>query len=316
MCPRVAPTEVRSIASDAKIDRVEIATGSHRPAGFPVVSLYSGGAWKGIRLQQGWSGPGELPEGYLTRHVVAVHVGGAISAEMWWPGKRYTRHRIAPGNVHVFPAGMPYACRWSARHAIVIDIAPEFVESVAGRDLDQRHREVRPAFGTDDDLVAHLALALAEEVRAGTPGGSLYGEGLGTALVAHLLRFHGVVTRRVRGVRALSAAELGRVKQYIGDNLETNLSLQELADVVGMNLYRFVRSFKQSTGVPPHRYVLQQRIERAKSLLANSEVPIVEVALRAGFAGQSNFSTAFHRLTSITPRRYREAVRCRNAQVS
>jgi len=72
-----------------------------------------------------------------------------------------------------------------------------------------------------------------------------------------------------------------------------------------MNLYRFVRAFKESTGVPPYRYVLERRIELSKSLLADSNCPITEVALRTGFASQSHFATAFRRLTSVTPGRYR-----------
>ena len=90
--------------------------------------------------------------------------------------------------------------------------------------------------------------------------------------------------------------------------VEMDLTLQALADVLGMNVYRFIHAFKQSTGVPPHRYVMHRRIERSKSLLADRGLPITDVALRAGFASQSHFSTAFRRLTNITPGRYRQGL--------
>jgi AraC family transcriptional regulator len=112
----------------------------------------------------------------------------------------------------------------------------------------------------------------------------------------------------LRGVHALSAGELQRVTQYIEENLDVHLSLQGLADVLGISIVRFVRSFKQSTGVPPHRYVLERRIAQSRSLLADPSLSLVDVALRAGFSSQSHFSTAFRQLTSITPGRYRKAL--------
>ena len=187
-----------------------------------------------------------------------------------------------------------------------LDIAPEFVRSVAGRDVATKDLEIHPAFAIKDDVVANLAALLGADALAGAPNGSLYGEGLGTALVARLLhRQGGAPPGSGVTVRALSPGDLRRVTAYIDEQLETPLSLQRLADLLGMNLYRFVRAFKESTGVPPYRYVLERRIELSKSLLADSNCPITEVALRTGFASQSHFATAFRRLTSVTPGRYR-----------
>ena len=72
-----------------------------------------------------------------------------------------------------------------------------------------------------------------------------------------------------------------------------------------MDLYRFARAFKQSTGSSPHRYVLEARIARAKELLRNRAMPITEVAMRTGFATPSHFSVTFRRITSVTPRAFR-----------
>lgn len=290
------------------IDRVEAATGSLRPVVMGAVSLSSGKLWNHIRVQRGQSGPRERPEGHYVRHVVVVNAGSPV-VDFWSPGKRYIAHRVVPGDVIVYPAGMPHAARWSGSRSTVIDIAPEFVQSVAGRDVAADHLEIHPAFAIKDDVVANLAFMLGAEAQANGPNGSLYGEGLGTALVAHLLRRHGLVPQHVlRGVHALSAGELQRVKQHIEENLDADLSLQGLADLLGINIYRFVRSFKQSTGVPPHRYVLERRIAQSRLLLADPNMTLVEVALRSGFSSQSHFSTAFRKLTNITPGRYRKAL--------
>jgi len=131
---------------------------------------------------------------------------------------------------------------------------------------------------------------------------------LGAALVAHLVRRHSACDPALRERRGgLPSNRLRCVTEYIEENLERDLALVELAKILRMNVFHFARSFKQSTGLPPHQYVLRKRIERAKCLLVEQGSSIAEVALRCGFGSQSNFTTAFRRLTSITPGAYRNA---------
>jgi AraC family transcriptional regulator len=230
---------------------------------------------------------------------------------MWWAGKKHPARRLAPGDVNVIPTAMPYSCRWSVpTEEILLEFDPAFVETVAGHDVDGDRLEIEPAFAAPDAILARLAILLAAEAHADGPNGSTYGEALGGAVVARLLRRHPAVRREVeRRGHPLSTTELGRIREYIDGRLEARLSLQELADLVGMDIYRFLRSFKASTGVPPYRYMLEQRLDRAKSLLADIALPIAEVALRCGFASQSHFSTAFLRHAKVTPSRYRRALR-------
>jgi AraC family transcriptional regulator len=81
--------------------------------------------------------------------------------------------------------------------------------------------------------------------------------------------------------------------------------VSELASIASMSCGHFARLFKESTGVAPHQYVTAQRVERASRLLAQSELPVVEIALRSGFAAQSSFTTTFRRMTGMTPRAFR-----------
>jgi AraC family transcriptional regulator len=109
--------------------------------------------------------------------------------------------------------------------------------------------------------------------------------------------------RRFTG--GLTGQRLRSVKDFIGDNYERDLSLAELASVAGMSTFHFAREFKRATGTTPHQYLMKFRVERAKSLLAESHLPLVEVCLRAGFSHQSHFSRLFRRLTGTTPLSYR-----------
>ena len=110
-------------------------------------------------------------------------------------------------------------------------------------------------------------------------------------------------------VRALPARRLRRVTEYIRQNLDKGLSLGELAAVICMSPYHFARLFKYSTGVPPHRFVVRQRIAQARAWLARPELSIAQISRLVGFRTPSHFTTVFRRLSSVTPRRYRLAAR-------
>src|SRR5437899_3731565 len=106
-------------------------------------------------------------------------------------------------------------------------------------------------------------------------------------------------------VGTLHSCRLRRVTEYIQQNLDKDLTLAELAAVVYMSPYHFARLFKGSTGVPPHRFVVRQRIARASAFLATQELSIAQISRLVGFRTPSHFTTVFRRVTGITPRGYR-----------
>jgi AraC-like DNA-binding protein len=106
-------------------------------------------------------------------------------------------------------------------------------------------------------------------------------------------------------MRGLSWPRLRRVCNFIQDNLNQQLTLLVLSAVVHMSPYHFARLFKQSTGVPPHRFVLERRIARASALLREPQLSIRQVGRLVGFRTPSHFTTAFRRMTGITPSAYR-----------
>jgi len=103
----------------------------------------------------------------------------------------------------------------------------------------------------------------------------------------------------------LPLARLRRVTDYIEEHLDQDLRLAQLGSVVYMSPYHFARLFQHSTGLPPHRFVIRSRIDRAITLLAARELPIAQIARLVGFRTASHFSTVFRRLTGRTPGAYR-----------
>jgi AraC family transcriptional regulator len=89
-------------------------------------------------------------------------------------------------------------------------------------------------------------------------------------------------------------------------HLTEDISLAELAKIAKLSQSQFARAFRDSTGLPPYRYILRSRIQRGEQLLAKTRVPIAEIAAQVGFADQSHFTKAFRRFVGATPQRWRQ----------
>src|SRR6266404_4240438 len=109
-------------------------------------------------------------------------------------------------------------------------------------------------------------------------------------------------------VGTLPWGRLRRVIEYIQQNLDQDLTLTELAALVYMSPFHFARLFKRSTGVPPHRFVVRQRIARARLVLRTRELSIAQISRMVGFRTPSHFTTVFRRVLGMTPRAFRETV--------
>ena len=106
----------------------------------------------------------------------------------------------------------------------------------------------------------------------------------------------------------LSRDRLKRVRDYIETNLDDRLTLSDLAGVACLSPYHFSRSFKEAVGVGPQRYVMQRRLERAKTLVRRSSQPLAAIAQEVGFVDQSHLTSIFRREIGMTPGRYRTAL--------
>lgn len=97
-----------------------------------------------------------------------------------------------------------------------------------------------------------------------------------------------------------------RVFEFIENHLAETISISALAALVQLSPYHFARAFKQTFGLPPHRYHMSRRVERAKVLLADRSV--TEVAIAVGYAETSSFSASFRRTTGVSPSEFRRAL--------
>lgn len=241
------------------------------------------------------------PDLCFSRHTVSIHLGSPVVKERVLAGRSQTETFFA-GDISVTPA---HQCR-----AVHLHQPAEFVHLYLDSALlahaapEADAIELIPQFKLRDSLIHSLGLALTAELRADA-GDALYVESLLTALAAHLLR-HYTNQRPLTPAlsRGLTRAQLQRSIAYIQAHLE-DVSLAGVAAELDLSSSYFCRLFKQATGVTPHQYVIQQRVDRAKQLLLQTPLSLSTIAHRVGFANQSHFTYHFKRLLKITPKQLR-----------
>jgi AraC family transcriptional regulator len=265
--------------------------------------------WVGLEAARYRAPPAtELRPPALTHHRLVLFVRPPEELELQYEGVR--RHRPPPaGAIVLVPAGTPGRVRWSGGFDwLYIHLEPGLVARVAAEafNLDPARLTVPPVDGLDLPHLRAAMLAVDAELTAAAAGGRLAAESLANLLAVHLLRHllaPSQPARRRDGT--LSRAKLHAVVEYIEEHLDACPSLEQMAAVARLNSYHFARQFKVATGVPPHQYVIQRRIDRAKHLLqAGTDLSLAEVAARAGFSDQSQFSRHFKRLVGVTPRQF------------
>ncbi len=162
-------------------------------------------------------------------------------------------------------------------------------------------------YALQDPLLSQIVRSLAEEIEGGIADRILI-ESLGTALCIRIAqRFVGRLPLPTNN-KGLSLERLRRVRDYVEAHLDEDLSLTVLADIACLSAYHFSRSFKESVKVGPQRYVIQRRLERAKTLLRRTKEPLALIAQEAGFADQSHLTSIFRREIGVTPGRFRAAM--------
>jgi AraC family transcriptional regulator len=222
--------------------------------------------------------------------------------------------RLSPGEIAIIPAGVPSRWRWHSgrsRETLHIYLHPEFVRKTAEMcDLNHGRVAIEPQLGIRDEQLSYLAMSLLYEMKEENVVGRLYADSVASVIAIQLVRRYSCLkdVRIIKG--GMAPHKLRRAIEQISDHLEQEqeISLAVVAEEVGMSYYHFSRSFKHSIGLSPINYITRQRIERAKKLLAETELPISEIALRTGFSSQSHFTTSFRRLAGITPSSFRRGI--------
>ncbi len=272
-----------------------------------VVLSSVGTKWNDVVVEQRHIPSSEMADVMHKQHVIAINVGHCITWEFKREGQ-FRRSFKTRGALSFSPSQRPFSAwlkvtRGVFANVLFLALDPVFVSRVAeGLELDSDRIElVEQRRGTDPTL-HHVALALRAGVQSGAALDRMYGEGLSTALAAHLLREYGAaVLEPKRQHGGLPRAKLVRAVEYIQDQLDTDLTVSGIAQAVYMSPYHFMRLFKESTGQSPHQYVIEARVRKATELLTTGKLTISEAAHRVGFVDQSHLTRHFKRVFGLPP---------------
>src|SRR5438132_7558521 len=167
--------------------------------------------------------------------------------------------------------------------------------------------ELRPSHKFAEPRLSAMVAAVHSEMVAGFPSGRLFLDSVEQAMAVTLVNGHAVRHRPVQIYRGgLGSARLRRIKELVRAKLEFDLSLDEMAQAVGLSTAHFARMFRKSTGETPHQFVLRQRLERAKAMLRAPDSRVLDVAVACGFKTQQHFAQVFRNVWGVSPTEYRQ----------
>jgi len=220
----------------------------------------------------------------------------------------------APGYVAVQPCDTPVRWSWQSRLSFVLlALDPAFLHTVAAQsmELDPSAVELVPSERESDPVISNIAGVLSRELMGGQPGAQVYAESLAQILAVHLLRNY---------AKARPVADLPQVRapsrpvalamQYIQANFAEDIGLADIAGAARVSSYHLSRLFKQVTGMTPHQYLIEVRVNNARALLSAGagKGSLADIADAVGFADQSHLTRHVKRLLGVTPRELTRAV--------
>jgi len=268
----------------------------------------SSSGWDGALLRRWVDTPFAMEQPKLDHHYLVLHLGGA---------KHVTRRRDGPSvdadvklaSITAVTAGAAHS--WFTRGPTDyahMYIKPSVVDHVVQEhfDRDPRSVELTDCVGSESPLLRALFVAMLAEVE--TPGPVLRLK-LDTLLQAVLVQL--ICERSTVGATTptaqhrLGPSRLRRVLDFIEANLAEEIALDDLAAVAGSSRFHFSHAFRDATGCPPYRYLVNRRINGAKTLLLQSNLSLEQISARSGFKSSAQFGAMFKQIFGTTPSRFR-----------
>jgi AraC family transcriptional regulator len=260
--------------------------------------------------------------------LLEVHSSKIVRQDVWWGWHRthvclVTRGMLSfeirrtgrnekcvarKGNILIFPAGFDethFCIDESDFHAICVELDPVRLKKLLGHNASPAESPLQPQIGINDRQIHALLTNMATEVSRGCPTGKIYGQSLSLSLAAYLegtFREEGCPETQIS--HQFSELEAKNLSNYILENLDNDLCLATLAELVGVSPRQFCRLFGNTFGTTPHRYIMDKRIARAKTLIREGGC-LVNIANKLGFSSQSHFSDVFRKTTGVSPGRFR-----------
>ena len=226
---------------------------------------------------------------------------------------KYKLENAVVGSSVIIPSQVEHWSAWQIEGRFaMLSIQPRAIAKIDPNIINPDIVELMPTFAKSqpDPLIYGIGLAieqhLAANIAANVEGEGLYIEHLSNAIAAHLLQHY--CTRKIElktYSKGLERNKLDRAIEYIQSNLAEKIELKDIAKELDISQYYFSHLFRNSTGISPYQYIIQQRVAKVKRMLRDSQMPLTDIALACGFSSQSQMTLHFRKLNNMTPRKYR-----------
>jgi len=269
--------------------------------------LHRSVAWGSMGVRHFNVLPMETFEHQPLEHAVMIHLRDepALKRSI---GEHFQQANILAGDIFIVPAHINHAVvHTHESEELLVTLNPSFFTQSADEFTNGDRLELLPTFAQSDPLIYSIGRSLKSALELPQQGDRLYIDALTTTLSLHLLRNYCSRSPRLQSYNdGLPRYKLNLVLDYIRAHLHEDIQLTNLAAIAGISQYYFLRLFKRSTGITPHRYLQQQRLEQAKVLLKQRQMTIADIALECGFANQTHFTKSFRQSTGVTPKTYQQ----------
>jgi AraC family transcriptional regulator len=254
---------------------------------------------------EGFSGSLPSEDAYL----VSLKFRDYPDCECWERGKFVTKENVRAGATYLYDLKRdPRYVIDKPFHSIFFYLPRSALDDIARQAGAARVGELayEPGIGHDDAVVRHLGASLLEGLRRPDETNQLFVDHMMLALTAHVAQTYGGLNRTTEPARGgLAAWQEKRACERLESDLAGKIALEQVAAEFGLSVSHFSRAFRISTGLPPHQWLLRQRVKAAKQLMTVRDLPLSEIAISAGFANQSHFTRVFSSVVGVSPGAWR-----------
>ena len=262
---------------------------------------------RGVAIEPYWGVRGDGPGTASDKHILTMCSKHPSRFELHRGANHWTSYIKQPGSLSLVPAGECPLMRAETEFDLVVCALDSAMVSALNSEFERRPEvELRLRANVEDHAARQLMTLLMEDANEGFTTERLYTEHLAQALAVRML-FLGSRTKPPSdnaGTYGLPRHVLRRVIERMRC-FDSDLSLQVLANESGYSRVHFVRLFKAATGSSPHNYLINLKLERARELLKNPSMSLIDIALDCGFSSHSHMSRLFHKFVGVTPSAYR-----------
>jgi AraC family transcriptional regulator len=266
---------------------------------------------RGFAIESYRGSPGDGPEVPSDKHILTMCSKHPSRFEIGRGVDDRVSYVKRPGSLSLVPAGVCPVIRAETNFNLVVCALDS--GSVSALDSELEHRpegEFRLQTNLQDPATRQLMALLTADAKEGCKTERLYTECLTQALAVRIFFLGRKIKHQTRNSDAsgLPRHVLRRIVERMRC-LSCDLSLQALANESGYSRSHFIQMFRAATGYSPHNYLLNLRLERARDLLRNPSISLIDIALECGFSSHSHMSRLFRRTIGITPSDYRRGLR-------